>query len=177
MLASTVGEEGHDLGLRMLAEVMTAGGWDVEYLGAGVPADDLVTHADSTRPDVLALSATLAAHVPPVAAVVDGVRAGENPGLKVLVGGRAFSSRPDLADALGADGWASDADTALEQCRVWAGLDPAPVDAPVSLDGLDQLAQRYRIDANHVSGALDLLAAHSGISREELQQRLDRSDS
>ncbi|GAB3992539.1 cobalamin B12-binding domain-containing protein [Nocardioides marmoraquaticus] len=173
MLASTVGEEGHDLGLRMLAEVMTAGGWDVEYLGAGVPADDLVTHVGRTRPDVLALSATLAAHVPLVAAVVDGVRAGSSAGPKVLVGGRAFTSRPDLAGALGADGWACDADAALEQCRVWVGLDPAPVDVPVSLDGLGELARRYRIDAHHVSGALDLLATHSGISREELQQRLD----
>lgn len=170
MLAAAVGTEGHDLGLRMLGEVVGADGWEIDFLGGSVPVADLVRHTERTRPEVLALSATLAGHVSLVADVVRELRAGPAADVRVLVGGRAFSQQPDLARAVGADGFAADADSAVALCREWRPAPPAAV--PEDTTALTSLAARYRIDPHHVAGALDLLAAHAGVSREELEARL-----
>jgi methanogenic corrinoid protein MtbC1 len=122
MVAAAVGSEGHDLGIRMISDLMESEGWRTAYLGASVPAPDLVRFLRHRRPDVLAVSTTLAVHLLDVRALVAAVR--EDPvtsRVRVLVGGRPFSRHPRLAALVGADGTARTAEETLLQCRAWVG--------------------------------------------------------
>jgi diguanylate cyclase (GGDEF)-like protein len=59
LLAAVEGQR-HALGLRMAADVLELGGYEVNYLGGDVPLDALLSAVDSRRPDLVGLSSTLA---------------------------------------------------------------------------------------------------------------------
>ncbi len=59
LLAAVEGQR-HALGLRMAADVLELGGYEVNYLGGDVPLDALLDAVDSRGPDLVGLSSTLA---------------------------------------------------------------------------------------------------------------------
>ncbi len=118
VVATSVGGEAHEIGIRIVADLLKRDGWRTFYLGASVPATDVVAMLVEQRADVLAVSATMAGHVPSVRRLVEAVR--DEPrcaGVKVVVGGRPFVVAPRLAKAVGADGLATDAAQAVEVCN------------------------------------------------------------
>lgn len=120
VVALSVGSESHEVGIRMIADLLEQAGWRTSYLGADVPHRDVVEHVAQHRADVLAVSATMAGHLRSVRELVAAVRADPRcTGVKILVGGRPFTINPRLADEVGADGWAPGAKEALELCRSW----------------------------------------------------------
>ena len=58
LLAAVEGQR-HGVGLRMAADVLELGGYEVDYIGADVPLDALVAAIDSRNPDLVGLSSTL----------------------------------------------------------------------------------------------------------------------
>ncbi|AHG87803.1 Methionine synthase B12-binding module cap domain protein [Gemmatirosa kalamazoonensis] len=114
LVAACVDTERHEVGLRMLCDLLECAGWDTTYLGATVPVDSLVMMLRRRRPDVLALSAALPPHLPRLRDTIRAVRLAmhDAPPL-VLVGGRPFLEDPALAARLGADLTAADATTAV----------------------------------------------------------------
>ena len=100
--------EFHDLGIRFLADVARECGWDAESLGANVPREALVRFVAQRPPAALALSVSLAGHVPEAAQTIAGVRA-VAPGITVLVGGLAFREDPERVALTGADAGIADA--------------------------------------------------------------------
>jgi methanogenic corrinoid protein MtbC1 len=110
LVAACVGSERHEVGLRMLCDLLELEGWQTTYLGAAVPVESLAGLVQKRRPDVVALSVALAPHLPQLRAVIRAVRdaAGASPPL-ILVGGRPFLTEPALAAELGADLTAPDA--------------------------------------------------------------------
>lgn len=98
--------EWHGLPARLLAEVLTRHGWDVEFLGASVPAAHLATHLHRAGPDVVAISSSLPSRLPAARRMVEACR---STGTPVLAGGPAFGEDGRWARAVGADGWAPDA--------------------------------------------------------------------
>jgi methanogenic corrinoid protein MtbC1 len=96
--------ERHCIGGQMLTGLLTATGWEVLYLGATLPLDDLVGLADSEVPDVVALSTTMSAHLPQVRATIPALQELPEPPL-VAVGGQAYGGE-EQARELGADVWA-----------------------------------------------------------------------
>jgi len=108
--------ERHDLGLRMICDLLERAGWDVTYLGAAVPTDSLVQLTRARRPDALVLSASLPPHVPPLQDTIAAVRdAMGDDAPYIVVGGRPFLDDEGLAVRIGADGTARDA-AALVRC-------------------------------------------------------------
>jgi MerR family transcriptional regulator, light-induced transcriptional regulator len=91
ILLAVVEGQRHALGLRMAADVLELGGYEVDYLGADVPADALVEAVESRRPDLVGLSSTLDPEPPALLTAVSRLRAGF-PGLPILVGGHGSSS-------------------------------------------------------------------------------------
>ncbi|ROR90814.1 methanogenic corrinoid protein MtbC1 [Nocardioides aurantiacus] len=178
LVASAVGSEGHDLGLRMLCELLQNEGWETEFLGAGVPGPDLVAFVATVRPQVVALSVTLPASLAPARETIALLRADAAcRGVRVVLGGRAVDAKPDLARTLGADGWAAGPAEAIALCRDWA----VPAAPPTDDDGsratrreraLAELVRRYEFDERNVEGALDLLAAQMQLTADELIDRL-----
>lgn len=114
LIAACADTERHELGLRMLCDLLECEGWTAVYLGATVPVAALAAMVRERRPDVVALSATLPPHLPRLRAMVEAVRAAAAaPAPLVLVGGRPFLADPALAGRLGADLTAPDAATAV----------------------------------------------------------------
>lgn len=106
----------HSLGLRMLADSFEIHGWEIAYLGADVPTNDLLRHVDTWRPDLLALSISLPRQIATARATIERLRgelAGRAPA--ILVGGLTTNASTQLWRNLGADGWAADAIDALRQ--------------------------------------------------------------
>ncbi len=91
----------HALGSRVVADFVDAGGWDVLYLGALVPASVLAELTLARRADVVALSATTARSAAELEDVCARLRRLASPPL-VAVGGQALEldELPPLEGAL-----------------------------------------------------------------------------
>jgi methanogenic corrinoid protein MtbC1 len=121
LVATTVGSEAHELGIRMVADLLEHAGWRTTYLGADVPHEDVVDRVALLRAEVLAVSATMAGHVRDVRDLIAMLRSDRRCArVRVIVGGRPFQITPRLASLVGADGWAPGAAEAIEVCRAWA---------------------------------------------------------
>jgi methanogenic corrinoid protein MtbC1 len=124
MMATCVSGELHEVGVRMVADFFEMAGWDTTYLGANMPAGAVVRAVEEQKPDVLAISTTITAHVGSVADLIGAVRAvapRERP-LWIIVGGYPFNLVPDLWEKVGADACAADAVEAVDAVnRLMAG--------------------------------------------------------
>lgn len=115
LVAACTDMERHEVGLRMVCDLLELRGWDTTWLGPTVPVASLVDMVMRRRPDILALSATLPPHLPRLAETIGEVRKhlGDD-APPVLVGGRLFVDDPSLATSIGADLTAPDAVSAVE---------------------------------------------------------------
>jgi methanogenic corrinoid protein MtbC1/DNA-binding XRE family transcriptional regulator len=113
---STVEQEAHQLGVKMVADFLRVEGWNVKYLGSNVPGYALADYAYSRNADLVGLSITMKSHFEQALATIQALRK-RAPRLKVLVGGRALNLHPELVDLLEADGYAKDAQGAIREVR------------------------------------------------------------
>lgn len=113
MIGLCVGDEMHQIGIRMVCDFYELNHWKTFYLGANVPTDSILNAIERIQPDVLALSASLTTHVPICGEIIHMIKAA-HPTLKIIVGGRAFNVDPDLCKKVGADGYSSDGLQAVE---------------------------------------------------------------
>ncbi|MFS0725110.1 cobalamin-dependent protein [Paenibacillus sp. 1P07SE] len=115
MVAACVGEELHEIGLRMLSDMFEMNGWDTYYTGANVPVPDIIDTLVERKADVLALSVTMTYHVTLVKELIGNIREHvECRQVKILVGGLPFNIDKKLWKSVGADGYAPDAKEALQ---------------------------------------------------------------
>lgn len=115
LVAACVGGELHEIGVRMVADFFELEGWDTYYLGANAPATAIVKAVKDREADVLGLSVTMSFHLGRVQRVIEDLRASAlGARTKVLVGGYPFLAAEKLWKSIGADGWAPDAQSAVE---------------------------------------------------------------
>ncbi|WP_342564533.1 cobalamin-dependent protein [Paenibacillus sp. FSL R7-0345] len=115
LVATGVGEELHEIGLRMLTDFFEMEDWNTFYLGSNMPVESLIRYLMEQPADLLAVSVTMTFHVSEVARLIEKIRSiRELDGLKIIVGGMPFNIDGDLWKKVGADGYAPDAGTALE---------------------------------------------------------------
>ncbi len=113
-VAMCVGGELHEVGLRIITDLLELEGWQTWYLGASVPPVAAAQFSIEQHADVLLVSATLPPHIQGVADMLRVVHArAELSHMKVMVGGRAFRNAPELWRTIGADAYAADADECL----------------------------------------------------------------
>ena len=113
MVATCVSGELHEIGMRMVADCFEMDGWDSFYLGASVPAKDVISAVRVRNASVLGISATLTRHLGQVIELVALSRAEFGQSLIILVGGYPFNLDRDLWRQVGADGMATDATSAV----------------------------------------------------------------
>lgn len=113
MVACCVSGELHEVGARMVADCFEMSGWDSHYLGANIPASDVVDMALSAEAEVIAISATLTTHLGLVEDLVTKARKQFGSKTTILVGGYPFNIDQDLWRKLGADGSAQNAAEAV----------------------------------------------------------------
>ncbi|MGW4670895.1 cobalamin B12-binding domain-containing protein [Streptomyces sp. NPDC004324] len=139
-----VDQEWHALPARLLAEVLTLRGWQVDFLGAQVPTPHLIAHLHHSGADAVALSSSIPSRLPAAHAAITACQA---IGVPVLVGGAAFGTDGRYARLLGANAWAPDARAAAR--RLADGI-PAPdlATGRQQIDDLPHLAdQEYTLVA------------------------------
>ncbi len=115
LVACSVADELHELGIRMVSDFFEMDGWDTHYLGANMPAEHLITSLKEFKPDVLAISVTLPMHIEKAAKLIGKVREDKQTAkIKIMVGGYPFSIVPDLWEKIGADSSAESAKEAIK---------------------------------------------------------------
>ncbi len=113
IIVACVEGEQHEIGAHSMADVFQLNGWSTTYLGANLPLRDLIKMLSQARrpPQLIALSATMPAHLVKMAFTIAAIR--EVLKVPIIVGGYLFQGSPGLAARLGADGSADDAEAAL----------------------------------------------------------------
>lgn len=115
LVACSVADELHEIGIRMVSDFFEIEGWDTHYLGANMPDDHLVKSLKEYNPDILAISVTLPLHIEKAAELIKKVRDDKQVDkVKIMVGGYPFGIVPDLWKKVGADASAGSAKEAIE---------------------------------------------------------------
>jgi methanogenic corrinoid protein MtbC1 len=106
--------EQHGLGAMIVEEFFRRAGWQT-WSAPALDEDELVALAAGREFDVIGLTVSVERHVTTLAKTIASVRrASRNRNVLVLVGGRVFTDRPELAAEVGADGTAPDGALALQ---------------------------------------------------------------
>ncbi len=120
-IVTTVEKEMHSIGARMVADFLSLNGWDVDYLGADIPCQDLVDFVRKRQPDLVAISVTLPNCLPHTAKTIKALRCLPNQP-KILIGGAALSEQNQVVENLGADSTAGDALEAVREAHRLLGI-------------------------------------------------------
>lgn len=90
-VVSCSANEYHQVGGRIVADVLELQGWRVHFLGANLPPQALAGLVAARHPDLVALSVALEANLPGVREAVGAIRE-VDAAVPVVVGGLAFAS-------------------------------------------------------------------------------------
>jgi len=123
-VACSAGGDMHELGIRMVSDLLDVEGWHVECLGANMPSHEVAAVAGAQPhrgpADVIAVSAGTPLAIRSVAHLIRTVKEeGQAPDAAFMVGGMPFNMVPDLWKVVGADGFSA---SAIEAPRVAADL-------------------------------------------------------
>lgn len=110
-LTTLVGDQ-HVFGVSIVAEIFRDAGWFVRAC-PGNEHSDIMNALKKTWFDVLGISASSAFDISATSKFIQQLRrVSRNPGIKVLVGGHAFSEVADRLKSIGADAFVADAGAA-----------------------------------------------------------------
>lgn len=102
VVATCVGSELHEIGIRMVADFLEMSGWNTYYIGANTPTVAIIDAIHKHQADMIALSVTLTPHIKKVTEIIEQVRL-NHPSVKIMVGGYPFIMDPTLCEKVGAD--------------------------------------------------------------------------
>lgn len=90
-IISCTANEYHQIGGKMVADILEMNGWDSYFLGANTPIDDMLGFIHEIKPDMVGLSLSVGFNFPNLIKTVKSIR--ENfPQLDIIVGGQGFLS-------------------------------------------------------------------------------------
>lgn len=100
----------HEIGIRMISDILELEGFRTYYLGANTPLDEIVNKAIEEKADLIAISTILFERIDKVVELIGLIRSKEEcKHMKIIVGGSPFNIDEDLWSKVGADGYAKDA--------------------------------------------------------------------
>ena len=112
--------EFHEIGAWMISDVLEHEGWDVRYLGANTPVNDIIELLRDFGPQVLALSVTMPFNLLKAKDMITAVKTAQDlKPIKIMVGGRPFIETAGLWRSMGADGFAANAGEARRLAAGW----------------------------------------------------------
>lgn len=122
IIVTCADEPQEELGAQMVADLLQADGWDVQFVGGGVPSDELVTLIGQTRPQALVIFGTRATSVPAVRTFVMSIREiGICPEMNIVASGGVYNRAEGLWREVGADVYC---ETPRELVETVAALSP-----------------------------------------------------
>jgi methanogenic corrinoid protein MtbC1 len=88
ILTCVPGEQ-HQIGIKMVNDILEIDGWDTFFLGANVPVKDLISFSKGITPDLIAVSMSLYFNLPSLEEMLIAFRQ-HFPQTPILIGGQAF---------------------------------------------------------------------------------------
>ncbi len=96
--------EPEELGAQMCADLFEAEGWEVLFVGGGVPADEVLALVGNHRPEILLIFGTQPTGVPGVRKLIDLIReVNANPTMNIMISGGVFNRAEGLWKEVNAD--------------------------------------------------------------------------
>jgi len=116
VVIGTVKGDLHDIGKNLVAVMLESSGLEVHNIGVDVPPEDFVQQAKAHNADMVCLSALLTTTMPMMKATVEAFNEnGLRDRIKIMVGGAPVTQ--SFADSIAADGYASDAGSAVKLAK------------------------------------------------------------
>ncbi|MEI6034417.1 MAG: corrinoid protein [Verrucomicrobiae bacterium] len=112
VVIGTVQGDLHDIGKNLVAMMLKGANFGVVDAGTNVPPEKFIAAVQEHGASVLALSALLTTTMPAMKAAVEAVRAAGLKEVKIMIGGAPVTQ--DYANEIGADGYSSDAASAVD---------------------------------------------------------------
>jgi 5-methyltetrahydrofolate--homocysteine methyltransferase len=120
-LLATVKGDIHDIGKNIVAMMMNLSGFEVLDLGVDVPGEKIIAEAQAFGADIIGLSGLLTLAFDPMKQVVDRLKEkGVRGNYKVIIGGAQLDRQ--VCDSVGADAFATDVVSGVNQCKEWVGI-------------------------------------------------------
>lgn len=117
IVIGTVEGDLHDIGKNLVGMLIESGGFNVIDLGIDVPIENFIKAIREHKPVIVGLSALLTTTMPVMKQIIKMMdEEGVKDGVKVIVGGAPVSQ--EFADSIGADGYAPDAASAVDLCKM-----------------------------------------------------------
>jgi len=115
-LMGTVKGDVHDIGKNLVDIMLEGAGFNVIDLGVQVAPEKFVEAIQEHKPDVVGFSAFLTTTMPMFKVNIEAInKAGLRDDVVIMVGGAPVTQ--EYADAVGADGYAADAATAVKRAK------------------------------------------------------------
>ncbi len=114
MVITCADNEAEELGAQMCADLFESDGWEVKFIGNGVPNDELLSLIGYYQPDILFIYGSKPTDAPNVRKIIDTLRGIQAcPDIRVMLSGGVFNRAEGLWEEIGADMFASTAKEAL----------------------------------------------------------------
>ncbi|MCX7876712.1 MAG: cobalamin-dependent protein [Melioribacteraceae bacterium] len=105
----------HEIGARMIADFFEMDGWNSYFLGANTPINSLISSINKIKPDLVAISTTMTFNLSSTSFIIEKIKSDNSlNNLKIIVGGYPFLISENLWKKVGADGFAPNAENALQ---------------------------------------------------------------
>jgi 5-methyltetrahydrofolate--homocysteine methyltransferase len=125
LLMGTVRGDLHDIGKNLVLMMAEGAGFQVKDIGVDQSIEKFAAAAAEFKPDIIGMSALLTTTMTYMKTVVDGFKVPGRDHIKMAIGGAPISQM--FADEIGADGYGSDASSAVDLFLYLVGKGPAPV--------------------------------------------------
>ena len=119
VVLGTVKGDLHDIGKNLVRMMLQGGGFEVIDCGIDVTPEKFIEAAKQSGAKVVAMSALLTTTMPQMAEVIKAVKEAGMPDTKTMIGGAPVTQA--YADEIGADGYASDAASAVDKAKELVG--------------------------------------------------------
>ncbi len=117
--------KGEEIGAQICADLFQSDGWDVFFLGGGVPHDEIHAMIGQHRPELLVIFGADTEAVASTRAMIERIREiGACPTMNVLVTGGIFNRADGLWQEIGADSFADAPSEAVRKGNVLGPRDP-----------------------------------------------------
>lgn len=115
MIILCADDEPEELGAQMCADLFESDGWEVRFLGGGVPHDEVMIMIAKFQPDIVFIYGAKPSGAPGVRKLMDTVRdIGSCPKVRFMLSGGVFNRAEGLWEEIGADLFAPTAKEALK---------------------------------------------------------------
>ena len=101
MIVTASENEYHELGARVVADIFELDGWEVKFLGANTPSDELLKMIQESPPDILCISVTMTFNIQNTINLIEKIRAVVSEDvMRIIVGGYALHYLDDSENSL-----------------------------------------------------------------------------